>query len=137
MLFLAHINDKGDTEVATKYDDDNNPTLSRIFCTVAVTQYQIDPVRIKREGLSEKENEKHPLYAMDQASSVQGQGSYHFDLPLNIAVLDALTIGFQTGALKRGTIIDLREDNWDNIKNDYEQKKGYFAYMKKQEHTIS
>ena len=131
MLFLAHINDLGDTQVVTDYDDDGTKKLSRIFCTVAVTQYQIEPIEQKREVMIKGKMKEKTLYAMDAATKVQGQGRYHFTLPLDIKILDALSIGYQTGAIAKTTIVDLREDNWDQIKADYAQKSGHFNYMRK------
>lgn len=131
MLFLAHINDLGDTQVVTDYDDDGTKKLSRIFCTVAVTQYQIEPIEQKREVMIKGKMKEKTVYAMDAATKVQGQGRYHFTLPLDIKILDALSIGYQTGAIAKTTIVDLREDNWDQIKADYAQKSGHFNYMRK------
>ena len=131
MLFLAHINDLGDTQVVTDYDDDGTKKLSRIFCTVAVTQYQIEPIEQKRAVMIKGKMKEKTLYAMDAATKVQGQGRYHFTLPLDIKILDALSIGYQTGAIAKTTIVDLREDNWDQIKADYAQKSGHFNYMRK------
>ncbi len=131
MLFLAHINDLGDTQVVTDYDDDGTKKLSRIFCTVAVTQYQIEPIEQKRAVMIKGKMKEKTVYAMDAATKVQGQGRYHFTLPLDIKILDALSVGYQTGAIAKTTIVDLREDNWDQIKADYAQKSGHFNYMRK------
>lgn len=133
MLFLAHINDKDDTQAETHYHENGTATLSRIFCTAAVMQYQVQPIERCRVQTVDAEGNKveKPVYTMDEATRVQGQGTFYFVLPLNIKILDALTVGYQIGAIAKSTIVDLREDNWDQIKSDYEHKKGHFNYMRK------
>ena len=132
MLFMAHINDKDDTRVTTALDANGKKQLSRIFCTVAVTQYQVDPIKQKQ---ATPVDGRYPetIYAMDQGVAVEGQGSYLFRLPLGIHILDALTVGYHIGAIPKTKFVDLREDNWDQIKNDYTQQAGDFSYLSTQQ----
>lgn len=136
MLFLAHINEKDDTQVTTDYDENGEEILTRIFATVAIGQYQISPVEHEKNFTVDGKEKKKTYYAMDERTRVQGQSAWRFDIPLGIQVFDALTVGFQIGAIQKGTIIDLREENWDNMQQDYDQQRGHFAYLKKHANVI-
>ncbi|MCS5595676.1 MAG: hypothetical protein NZ828_00320 [Alphaproteobacteria bacterium] len=131
MLFLAHINDQGETECTTGFNSDGEKELTRIFHTLAVTDYR-PSIQNKKENFVINGKEQSKTVADFEASTtVLTMKSTYFKLPLSYKILDAITTGVHSGEIPRGAIIDLRTDNIDNIKEDYAAQRGHFSYLRK------
>jgi len=137
MMFMARINDKNDCQHITGYNEDGSAIKMRAFFTLAVEQFRplfIDTVK----SIEIKGKSKNKCVAdFNSASRVHGRCDSYFDIDLPYTILEDIVIAVQAGYIPKTTIIDLREDNWGKIQEEYEEKRGLFAFRKKLEHSIS
>ncbi len=136
MMFMARINDKGDSCHITDYNEDGSAVEVRTFFTLAVEQFRpifIDTVKsVEIKGKSKNKS----VADFNSASRVHGRCDSYFDINVPYTVLEDIAIGVQAGYIPKTTLIDLRIENCKNITAEHENQTGLFAYLKKQSMMI-
>lgn len=136
MLFMAYVND-GNTDVyTTGYDPDGQKQLTRMFCTVAVEQYRPLAVELKQNFKVNNIDKSLCFRDFNLRSRVHGRCGSYFDTQVPAPILDSISIAYQSGLIPKTHIVDLRVENCDKIKEEYEEKVGLFSFRRKLENAI-
>ena len=135
-MFMARVNDKNVSKNRVDCTEDGDDIYLRNFFLMAVEQCRPIAYDEKRDFLIQGKTESKTVADFNRRSRVHGRCNIYFDIDVPYNILEEIAVASQSGFIPRTTVVNLRMDNWDNIKSEYESKTGLFAYRKKQENTI-
>ena len=136
MLFMARINDYIHSLVTTDYSEDGTAITVRPFFTIAVAQFHPNVKEEKKACEINGKTKKKTVFEFNSASRIHGHCNAYFDIDVPNTILEDIAIAVQAGYIPKTTIINLCTDNWDNIKTEYADKTGLFAYRNRLENII-
>lgn len=136
MMFMAYVSDKNQTRFAIDYDSEGKKIYQHRYFTMAVSQFRPIFEQCSKEFSIKGKDVKKACRDPDIKTRINGQNGVYFNIKVPHKILEDFACAVLTRQVPASTILDLRVENWDNLKTEYKEQTGPFAYRALQRNTI-